>query len=284
MNKFTHTVIFCFLFAYSHAQYFPMISEDNTWKGIMYGFFVSDFYEEMEGDSVIGTQTYKKVYYGQSLGQHDFLVALIREDSTEQKVYIFSGSEYQLYDFNVQIGNQVSTYGISGQQTITVTNMTTVMVNGTERRVVHFEDFGGPAYWVEGIGSVYGIADGALGPVADYNPWLSCFYIVNDLRWENPMNDNPCALSLAITETPMTALEIFPNPASDRISMHVPMVGNDLFELTISTSTGQIVSVQKLTQQGLQTVDISALKSGFYTLSLMSGDQWIGVSKVCVEQ
>ncbi len=261
-----------------------MISEDNTWKGIMYGFFVSDFYEEMEGDSVIGSQTYKKVYYGQSLGQHDFLVALIREDSTEQKVYIYSGSEHQLYDFNVQIGNQVSTYGIGGQQTITVANIATVMVNGTERRVVHFEDFNGPAYWVEGIGSVYGIADGALGPIADYGPWLTCFYNGNDLRWENPVNDNPCSLTLAITEVPMTALEIFPNPASNRISIQGPMAGVGPYELTISTSTGQIVSVQKVTQQGLQTVDISSLKTGFYTLTLMSGDQKFGVAKVFVEQ
>ncbi len=286
MKKSISIFLLLFFTAGIHAQYHPLINESNTWKGIMYGFFVQDFYEVISGDSIVGSQTYKKVWYGSAQGQYDFIAGLIREDSTNKKVYILQGTtEHQLYDFNAETGNDISTYGITGVQIITVTNTGSVMVNGTSRKIIYFEDFGGPAFWVEGIGSVFGIVDGALGPIADYGPWVTCFYMGNDLRWENPTNDNPCSLTLSVFEMESVTLNIYPNPASDRISIqHNSIESSGIYSLQIYSSTGQLIEQRQLTKQGLQSVDISSFEVGLYFVLLRNRGQTNGIGIVCKEQ
>lgn len=62
--------------------------------------------EKIEGDSVVDGVVYKKLWEDNSL------LALIREDASEQKVFAYNdGVEVLLYDLSANVGDRVSTFG-----------------------------------------------------------------------------------------------------------------------------------------------------------------------------
>ena len=68
--------------------------------------------EKIEGDSIINDITYKKlwVYYDANLDK-SYLLALIREDIEEQKVFAYNnGAEVLLYDLGVEIGDTIKVW------------------------------------------------------------------------------------------------------------------------------------------------------------------------------
>ena len=67
--------------------------------------------EKIEGDSIINEVTYKKLWRSTNdeLTEYE-IIALIREDVDNQKVWTFVGDrEYLVYDFACEVGNTVKT-------------------------------------------------------------------------------------------------------------------------------------------------------------------------------
>lgn len=71
-------------------------------------------------------------------------------------------------------------------------------------------------------------------------------------------------------------LKVYPNPASDRITIELPgFAEKDPLNLFIINLNGQVVSTKQLLPLATQTVDVSDLPSGQYMLySLVNGQTW----------
>lgn len=104
----------CFMFVVMNIMaYQSMVREGYSWSVIYSDGDDADdverYYtrlEKIEGDSVVDGVVYKKLWEDNSL------LALIREDASEQKVFAYNdGVEVLLYDLSANIGDRVSTFG-----------------------------------------------------------------------------------------------------------------------------------------------------------------------------
>ncbi len=142
------------------------------------------------------------------------------------------------------------------------------MVDNTPRRKLNFDDSGRPAFWIEGIGSCYGIADPALGFVADYDPTLHCFYGHNDLLWTSQADAFVCELILSIhnEDKSSSLFEVWPNPFTDNVN--IKSLGNfNNASITVTSLTGSLIKQERITT-GLRQLNLSDLESGVYMLSI----------------
>lgn len=103
----------CFMFVVMNIMaYQSMVREGYSWSVIYSdgddGDEVYRYYtrlEKIEGDSVVDGVVYKKLWEDNSL------LALIREDASEQKVFAYNdGVEVLLYDLSANIGDRVSMF------------------------------------------------------------------------------------------------------------------------------------------------------------------------------
>lgn len=240
-----------------------------------YGWGEQNFMYEIQGDSILNFVPYK-ILWTVNDGLY-YYSGLLREDITAQKVYYnYGGTEYMLYDFSLEVGDEASVYGIGLLHDIVVTEVTTTMVGGDERKKIIFDEpeGWGLGYWIEGVGSEFGLPDAALGMVTDYDPNLTCFYIGNELAWDNPDITNPeCGALLNSEELENAQLSIYPNPANTEVKIRVSqaLLGK-LIQATIYNSTGELVQRVTTTER---TLDISKMAAGIYLLQVQSEDRFL---------
>ena len=117
----------CFMFVVMNIMaYQSMVREGYSWSVIysdgddadeVYRYYTR--LEKIEGDSVVDGVVYKKLWEDNSL------LALIREDVSEQKVFAYNdGVEVLLYDLSANVGDRVSTFGcLSDLKSVNETNV-----------------------------------------------------------------------------------------------------------------------------------------------------------------
>lgn len=97
-------------------NYRPMIVEGYEWTILRTFDYDPDAYaievQRIEGDSVIGKYTYKKLMAQRPETSDQWKVlALLREDAKEQKIYIWTGDIERLkYDFGMSVGDYAPLY------------------------------------------------------------------------------------------------------------------------------------------------------------------------------
>ncbi|MBX7051025.1 MAG: T9SS type A sorting domain-containing protein [Flavobacteriales bacterium] len=283
MNKICVFVFLISCFSHSiYSQYHPTLLESQVWKGVTYGWGVFDFYQKVQGDSLIGEEYYMKIYSGQGEDQMDYMVGLLREDEAEQRIYIWTGSEEHLiYDFDVEAGDVVSSWGVGTEQNITVTSVETLTIDGTSRKKINFNDQWGAAYWIEGMGSIYGLIDGALGNIVDYNPVMTCLYQNNNLIWDNPLDEGNCDATLSIDETRLSTMDYYPNPFTTnmRINFNGPTVGGNAY-LRVYDVMGVLVFEMNVNSSMLEMDGLTFLSSGLYTMSWIQNGNHVASGRI----
>jgi hypothetical protein len=267
----------------ANAQYVPLVSEDNYWKCLSYGWGTQYFDYFIDGDTTINFVQYKKYYRAD--GNEVYYNGLLREDIIEQRVFINASNEdVLLYDFSLEVNDTAAVYGAWSMHDIVVTEVTTVLVNGTYRKKIVFDELNGwnPGYWIEGVGSAYGLPDAALGQITDYIPVLTCFYEENNLVWDNPdNNDMECSSTLATYEIEQVELNVFPNPASEKLNWTLPTANsNCTMQIEIYNSTGQMC---KSIITNSNQIEISDLASGIYSIRFSNDEKLIGMEILVVE-
>ena len=97
--------------------YTPMVVDGYSWNVVCPWDYTGDnregyttHVEKIEGDSIIGGVTYKKLWrYYPSNPEKRFLEGLLREDVEAQKVWAYgNGIETLMYDFDVEAGDTIS--------------------------------------------------------------------------------------------------------------------------------------------------------------------------------
>jgi hypothetical protein len=258
------------------AQFAPTLTEGNTWIGRMYGWGVNEYNYLIQGDTMVMNTFYKKLHIQYNGNNNNTYIALVREWTPEGKVYHYAndGQEHVLFDYSLEAGESTTILALGLEYEITIDSVTTVIVDGNERRKLHFSDNGIPAFWIEGVGSNYGVLDAAIGPTTDYWPILFCFYEDNDLTWTSYPDSYQCedVLSVGSDDVYGPSLAVWPVPFQENLNYETTaMTGRGT--LTITSSTGQIVYQESISHMGsTKSLYLPHLESGVYLLTIRQDD------------
>lgn len=209
--------------------------------------------------------------------QQWFSFGLLREDSTG-KVWFQTftcGPERLVYDMGAAAGSTVvithttpGTHQVSGSYHIGVVD--SVFLAGKLRKRLQV----GSGYWIEGIGSTAGLMFSGLEDIAGYNYSLLCYYEDSALLHSNDhLNPFYPACWADITtgrEEPLASqLNIFPNPASNEITLPFPL-SKEIIQVFDQQGRNCTSFVKQMNNTGL---DIRLLPAGLYFLQLESQEE-----------
>ncbi|MBI5914912.1 MAG: T9SS type A sorting domain-containing protein [Bacteroidetes bacterium] len=197
----------------------------------------------------------------------------------------YSMPEYVLYDFNLEAGDVIDLIPLYSDTPVSreVDSVKVEMVAGKMRKVIYFAPGypGAPVeYWMEGIGSSYGLLGRAFDPGGDIGSQLLCFK--HDEEYLNltfiecflPELPAECGIFNAGQEVAANEplkLTASPNPSGDdvRFSINQKTMPEPCV-LKIYTANGKLLKT--VGQVGLATVlpNGASLKPGFYIAVLES--------------
>lgn len=132
---------------HSFAQnYFPFPTDSAKWK-VRYNssasqclYLLAEFQYIMNGDTIIGSNTYKKIYKtGVAYDQGCYITSwgydgAIREDSNKHIFLRWTNSDTLLYDFNLNVGDTVKGYLANNCYAIVVDSIDSVLVQTSFRK------------------------------------------------------------------------------------------------------------------------------------------------------
>jgi len=296
------TLILTFLLFSVKAQtsvYHPFPDSAATWNihykqfCFMNGTSDQNYSITMAGDTVINSQVYHKLttpyvqIYTSGCGTMGTgYKGAIRQDKINRKVFFVppSGSAEQLlYDFTMQVGDTVKGYA----ETIApprdrVISIDSVLVGSTYRKRWKVNS-NYNIYFIEGVGSTYGLIMKSPGNLLDGSGDLTITCFQQNGKTVYPDTVTSCKLittSVNTTEGNPNEINIFPNPSNDSftIDLRQALSVNAIY---IKDILGNTVFHRQLSSGSYIHVD--HLKSGVYFLMTSSNDMVLpGVRKIII--
>lgn len=192
-------------------------------------------------------------------------------------------AEYLLYDFGLQAGETIQLQLLYSSQPVTrqVDSVATKLIDGAMRKVIYFHP-GDPSenpveWWVEGLGSTYGLLGRATQPGGDLGSTLLCFghgdeyvnFILIECFLPEPVG---CDFANADqTELPGAPLKLTasPNPGSNDLHFYVNQRNAlDKNRISIYMANGKLMKTIEHIQS--ETPLDGSLPAGFYIAVLES--------------
>jgi hypothetical protein len=280
----------------SAQPYLPMLQEGNAWSvDVYWSNFGGQYWIETQQISISGTieingETYHRMF------NNDGESCYVREEN--EKIYLFNdlnNSEFILYDFTLNVGNTFSlphedlytcTYGYGSYrfQNATVTNVSTQFIAGANRKVIEF-DFTAPLFgqeiWIEGIGSIRGIAPGGdfeADGIQGTN--LACFtqngettYFNDATQCDNTTLNNPDNLKSRIT--------LYPNPVKKTSILQFPAEAA-IDRLKIYNLSGKLIRDEIISEKHFK-INAMNYASGLYFYQVFSENKLLKTGKFIVQ-
>jgi hypothetical protein len=192
------------------------VSENKLWhvKDFSWDIVNTEIYK-IEGDTVINSMNYKKLWFSYDSAMNEiWLDGFIREQSGVVYLLNYNDDEGVLYDFNLDAGDTAHIVSdFCDEIQIIVTETDTVEYFGVPRKRWILDGWTGD-YWIEGIGSNYGLFYTKLYEcVADIYKVLTCFH-ENDTLYFMKEGELECfQTNVGIADNPgQHNLSIRPNP------------------------------------------------------------------------
>lgn len=276
------TALTLFLSILASAQYYPFPTDSAVWVNYAESYtnepnplpnwetWYVDNFCATGADTVINAIDYKVIELCHANGG-DYFGAIRYDSGRVYFVPIDSLSEGLLYDFTLNPGESAdvlikypgeAAFAAFSTHTVTVSNVDTIIVNGSERRQLNF---GGSYSWVEGVGSTAGLFAEIWDNVSMYYIYLACQSVHDTTEFEDgfPLVSGypgSCPLTLSIDELlAQDDWNIYPNPASDFIR-----ITSDALEqqkVTIYDAFGRMVLDGYSTEEEIL---IATLENGIY--------------------
>lgn len=283
MNKFTIfflSILTLFLYAIPLVQAQDFVKTGNQWNVAVYPTFspnTSSYSVRIGEDTVVNSMLYNKLYYSNEALNTDwtFYYSYVREDTTK-KVFYKDGNanEVLLYDFNLDIND---TFQIETFCTLQVVDIDTVVLNNGEQRrrkrlVNKLYPEWGDQYWIDGIGSNFGVISHFGFCYTDYPEGFLCFYANDELLFpESP----PSCFITEIDKLPVSEpIHIYPNPMHNRLNIEDPEA--HFTDYSLYNVFGELLDMGKLT--GVHTqIECGTIPAGFYVVVLtdLNGNRWV---------
>jgi len=232
-----YTLIFLSWAGIAAAQNIPFPQKNAIWKEAhttIAGPILRHF--ALCGDTVINSTTYSRVVQLQldSTGQvsgKNYVGAIRSGGPIVRFIADLEVDENTLYDFSLQAGDTIQVKPWFGDFPIVraVDSVRTEDLAGQLRKVIYFHPGyeGAPVeFWMEGIGSSYGLLGRAADPFPDYGFDLLCFQqgntYLNLTLIECFLPEVPdCGFSNT-TDTMPLPVTVSPNPSNKDITVSIP--------------------------------------------------------------
>jgi hypothetical protein len=289
MKKITHILLLLFFLNSfsSKAQYIPLVKDSAHWliavnPGAFGMFTYSSIFEYYSlGDTIVNSNTYKKVYKRgiqpisgyfapyQSTSSYT-LFALLREDTVNRKVYTIilppgspscsSNQEVLLYDFfNLSIGdtlNSCTSYSLHPCPAITSIFPSTY---GSYNTIIYEYGCSTPSRYYEGIGGWDGLFEEQLNSVVTLM-WGYC--IGSDVN---------CDIITSVKKIANNNfLSIYPNPNNGVFNIEIKDIGKTTIE--IYNISGQLI-LQKSLNQNISKISLSNYPKGMYFIKVKMNNE-----------
>lgn len=199
-------------------------------------------------------------------------------DTTAQLVYDFT---------HTNIGDTIYTNVLSGNPNLfghVVVDTDSVLVGTNYHKRMLLEDPSNPLnteYWIEGIGSSWGVPFATFWSVTDNSYDLSCFNKNGSFHYENPdptflyclppfaeISCDPVMTTVS-EQRGLPSVRLFPNPASDFVAIEIdPSLTSDLL-LTIYDLRGRPIWTQWLNRPSIR-IETGNWNNGIYLIRLQA--------------
>lgn len=266
--NYIYVIIFMVLSQNIHAQ--KLVEIDNQWNIATYPTFSPNtvsYSIRIGEDTVINNTTYSKVFETRdSLSENWYLTSSYLRQDSAKRVFIvqFDGDEVLLYDFSLEIND---TFLAEGFCTMIVNDIDSVILNNGEVRkrlklsIMDFPDWG-EEYWIDGIGSNYGLLSHFEFCATDYAEGLLCFYSNSELLYP----DSPFSCFITPTkEAEPGNLKVYPNPVQD--ILFIEKNESTFKEYIIYDITGKVI-LNGTIENINEGINLSNIQRGFYVLLL----------------
>ncbi|MFH2142905.1 MAG: T9SS type A sorting domain-containing protein [Bacteroidota bacterium] len=261
--------------------YEKIVVTNKLWKNVdLYWYLVFGGqpeynYTKFTEDTIIGLYNYKKVYTAEDTISGWTNIGFMREDSLGKVFYINDWdtimNEELLYNFGLNVGDSTQLFtGCSGNAVVLEIDSIFIFDRFHKRIIMDFEDAytNTNEYWIEGIGSTYGLMWPNYSCVGGM-PYLLCYYENDTLKYENPDYNN-CIVPTGISEENLNGINkifISPNPTGNIITFKCHEINANV-NLEIFDSFGRTVVSRKFIYTDRNEVDISNLSDGIYLFRL----------------
>jgi hypothetical protein len=243
---------------------------------------VSSYHIRFDGDTILNDRTYTKIWQSNdSLGVSWKLTGLIRE--VERRVYYHTLNDdgfydMLLYDFSVHTGNSLLLSSIESPgffERMSITNVDSVEVNGGKRLRIELSASGKYVdTWFEKIGSLQGILSRCYKGI-DAQKILLCVQVNGKTIYSNQTYPNCFYSQNSLTNNEQVSLqnsiEIFPNPASDKLFVDIRNDRRLKLQIRICNLNGGII-YNHVVSEYHHTIDISMIPPGLYLIQVMTED------------
>lgn len=271
-----------FLISITNAFGQVKLDSSATWTiaSIGWGSYWSNETYMIVGDTSINSIDYKNIYQTKDSifdPINSTYFCSIRESG--QKWYIVSeidSIEHILYDFNIQIGDTVTSYNLYLQEYLEqiVSNVDSIELNGNKYKNIELRALTRSFVenWIEGIGSTNGFYVPAHH-VYDAGFQLLCFHRNDSLIYLNSP-DGTCGYIKVGKENLLldSEIKISPNPVTNILNIE----SNNDQRITIYDSTGK-----KVLSSNNKQIDISIFKRGVYEVKIFdNNNKYITTKKI----
>lgn len=231
-----------------------------------------DYYCVNGEDTLIGAESYTKLnfcsgpYVG-AIRDNGGQVFFVPKDSLEP---------FLLYDFTVEEDDILpAVYFQEGITELTVSFVDSVLVNDIYRTRINF---GGSAFWIEGIGNTFGLLAEPWDNISGYLAELHCMHL-NDTTYiqSGEVDFNPgatCPFDLGINENELAVFKtiVFPNPSTGTFTLQSDLDLSDA-TLILTDLTGKNIEGTVVRSANQFQIDLNATYAGVFLLTIYKEDQ-----------
>ncbi|MFH2143751.1 MAG: T9SS type A sorting domain-containing protein [Bacteroidota bacterium] len=249
-------------------------------------------YIKFNQDTVIDTNTYKKVFRSTDEFQSNWIPYGYIREAIDKKVFYrtdTSSQEYLIYDFEANINDTIdvtSIYSYSNSWCLSnlpfiVDSIDTIFFAGQDRRQYYlFSNYGGSVteIWLEGIGSIHGILHNWDGSVGGDGYDLLCYWENEVLKYHNSIYSECYWYYTNIGDPIDLNVYVFPNPVTDKL--FIEMFNKDIsYSVELMNIVGQVIFNGNFIDDG--EIDVSGFSKGIYFLKIQ-GEGFVETKKIVV--
>ncbi len=286
------------------AIYHPMATSNVIWGELFYqsGSGSTTFQFSIFGDTLIGTNTYHKLYKRTSncrdtviTKNNASLIGGIREDNFK-RVYFYAfntsisctaNATYKLYDFSKTTPGDTIHFdspasgSCKAYSLLTLQSIDSILINNKYRKYFHFNN---GENWIEGIGSMRGLLS-ALTPFPTCTCTFAnvCYRENYKIVYMNPVyNYCFCYTSVGINDIKtLDKTAFFPNPFSSETTLKLnrPLVNATL---AVFDAYGRLVKEMKNLNGENIVFNREDLARGIYFTRLIEGNTVLATGKFII--
>ena len=290
-------LLFFLLFSLTAQTYHPLVETGKRWSAYHnpcdQGNQFSE-YQKFTTDTMFGGHTWKRL-----LSTRDSLiypwtsVGFLREDSNRRVYFTLSGLSTKLYyDFGLSVGDTVSPYDepLFPYVLDSITSFELVTGEFRNRYVLRLVGPYGVAdscydYWLEGIGSLYGLMTPAFCGIVGDNPSLICSWEHDTLKYHNP-DFQECYVITGIRHpaSGIRHLVVYPNPATETVHIEFRSGMSSSFRFELVDLQGNSLIRKTLTHpQTKVNLQETGIKRGLYLYRISEKKRTIQTGKLIIK-